>query len=436
MIAKTKASILVRQLINKKQMLQPVSFYIGYRYSRSQSHSGFVSFITFFSIAGIVLGVAALITVVSVMNGFEGQLKQRILGLVPHVVMENSQGQINEVERILQTVSDDERVIGASPYLQSESFIQAPGKLQGVLMQGIYPKYEQRFSLVADNMVVGNLDDLYPGQYNIIIGMKLARNLDVQLGDKLRIALPNKTIFTPMGRIPVQRQFTLVGVFQLGSQMDEHMVLVHGEDAARLMRKPRDYVDNIRLYLHDAFDADDVVSTLRAQLAVQGEGMQTMQFQTWSQSQGNLFAAVKLEKNMMWLMLMLIIAVAAFNIVSALVMVVIDKQGEIGILQTLGMKRQQILHIFISQGMVNGVLGTLIGAVLGVLVTLNINSILSLFSVNILGSGFVMQVLPVELRAEQVAVIVVMAILMSLLATLYPAYRASKTQPAEVLRNE
>ncbi|NMP16463.1 lipoprotein-releasing ABC transporter permease subunit [Thalassotalea sp. Y01] len=411
-------------------MFQPVSLFIGYRYSRSQSRSGFVSFITFFSIAGILLGVASLITVVSVMNGFEGQLKQRILGLVPHVVINKQQQAFTNVDLLISQYSKDPRVKGATPYLESEAFIQAPGKLQGVLVQGVYPEFEKQHALVAQKMQVGNLDTLQSGQYNLIVGMALARKLGVKIGDKLRIALPNKTIFTPMGRVPVQRTFTLSGVFQVSSQVDEHMVLIHAQDAARMMRKPKDYVDNIRLYLYDAFDADAV----KASLVNNANGK--FDITTWNASQGNLFAAVQIEKNMMWLMLSLIVAVAAFNIVSALVMVVIDKQGEIGILQTLGMKRHQILHIFITQGMVNGLWGTILGAIAGVLLTLNINSILSFFGVNILGSGFVAQTLPIDLKAEQVVVIIASAILMSLTATLYPAYRASKTQPAEVLRNE
>ncbi|MDN3652618.1 ABC transporter permease [Thalassotalea ponticola] len=430
-------------------MFQPVSLFIGYRYSRSQNRSGFVSFITFFSIAGILLGVASLITVVSVMNGFEGQLKQRILGLVPHVVISPKNGAFDDVDQFIASFSDDPRVKGATPYVQSEAFIQSPGHLQGVLVQGISPRYESQYALVAQKMQIGQLTDLQAQQYRIIMGTTLARKLGVQIGEKVRIALPNKTIFTPMGRVPVQRNFTLSGVFQVGSEADQHMVFIHHQDAARLMRQPKNHIDNVRLYLHDAFDAKAVSSELAqrinqksAQQSAQQNGQQGQQTEqpfdisTWNASQGSLFAAVQLEKNMMWLMLGLIVAVAAFNIVSALVMVVIDKQGEIGILQTLGMKRQQILQIFITQGMVNGLWGTLLGAVVGVLLTLNINSILSFFGVNLLGQGGFAQTLPIELQIEQVALIVALAIAMSLIATLYPAYRASKTQPAEVLRNE
>lgn len=411
-------------------MFQPVSLFIGLRYSRSQNRSGFVSFITFFSIAGILLGVTALITVVSVMNGFEGQLKERILGLVPHAVV-SSEKPISDWRQISQTLQAQEHINKATPYVESESLVQSASQLSGVLMQGVFPEYELPDSIIEKNMQFGSMTELVAGKYNIVMGASLARQLDVRIGDKVRLLLPTKTIFTPMGRVPVQRTFTLAGIFYLGSQVDNQMVLINGQDAARLLRRSEDGVNNIRLYLNDAFTAKQVVSQLQSQPA-----MQEFQFSTWDKTQGNLFAAVKVEKNMMWLMLSLIIAVAAFNIVSALVMVVIDKQGEIGILQTLGMSPDGVLKIFMTQGMVNGIWGTLLGSIAGVLVTLNLNSILSLFGVNILGSGFVMQQLPVELRFEQVLVILVSALLMSFLATLYPAYRASKTQPAEVLRNE
>lgn len=411
-------------------MFQPVSLFIGLRYSRSQNRSGFVSFITFFSIAGILLGVTALITVVSVMNGFEGQLKERILGLVPHAVISSEQP-IENWRQVAQSLQADPRISKATPYVESESLVQSANQLSGVLMQGIFPEYEMSDSIIEKNMQFGSLSALVPGEYKMVMGASLARELGVVTGDKVRLLLPTKTIFTPMGRVPVQRTFTVAGIFYLGSQVDNQMVLIHGRDAARLLRRGGDGVNNIRLYLNDAFNAKDVVEQLKSQSLTEN-----FHFSTWDKTQGNLFAAVKVEKNMMWLMLSLIVAVAAFNIVSALVMVVIDKQGEIGILQTLGLSPSGVLKIFMTQGMVNGIWGTILGSIAGVLVTLNLNSILSLFGVNILGSGFIMQKLPVELRFEQVFVILGSALLMSFLATLYPAYRASKTQPAEVLRNE
>ncbi|WP_068547109.1 lipoprotein-releasing ABC transporter permease subunit [Thalassotalea crassostreae] len=412
-------------------MFQPISLFIGYRYSRSQSNSGFVSFITFFSIAGILLGVAALITVVSVMNGFEGQLKQRILGLVPHMVIESKQQNLENWQSLQQQLFEFEQVNGATPFLENEAFIQSSNNLQGVLVQGVYPEQEKSHSIVADKMQTGTIESLQSGQYNVVMGVGLARKLGLQIGEKVRIALPNKTIFTPMGRVPVQRTFTLSGVFFVGSQVDDHMVMIHAQDAARLLRKPKENVDKLRVYLDDAFAAKPLFEQLS-----QDPRFSNFNITTWDKSQGNLFAAVNIEKNMMWLMLSLIVAVAAFNIVSALVMVVIDKQGEIGILQTLGLKPKNVLQIFITQGMINGLWGVSLGAIIGVIFTLNINTVLSAFGVNILGSGFVMQTLPVDLQFSQVLTIIVSALVMSFTATLYPAYRAAKTQPAEVLRNE
>lgn len=412
-------------------MFQPVSLFIGLRYSRSQKRSGFVSFITFFSIVGILLGVASLITVVSVMNGFEGQLKQRILGLVPHVVIGSEQQQINNWPELLAQLKHIEHVDSATPYIESDALVQSATQLHGVLMQGVYPEFEQDFSTIAQNMLSGNFDDLVAGKYQMIMGVKLARQMGIRIGSKVRLVLPTKTIFTPMGRVPVQRTFTLAGVFDIGSQVDDQMIIIHGQDAAKLLRRKGDGIDKIRLYLDDAFNAETVAKSLSLDKRFSGFVMNT-----WNTSQGSLFQAVQIEKNMMWLMLSLIVAVAAFNIVSALVMVVMDKQGEIGILQTLGMNPFGILKIFITQGMVNGLWGTFLGALVGILFTLNINSLLSLFGVNILGSGFVMQTLPIDLQVSQVFIIIGSALVMSFSATLYPAYRASKTQPAEVLRNE
>ncbi|WP_441002292.1 lipoprotein-releasing ABC transporter permease subunit [Pseudocolwellia agarivorans] len=418
-------------------MFLPASFFIGLRYSRSQRNSGFVSFITFFSIAGIVLGVASLITVVSVMNGFEGELKKRILGIVPHIVVDlkstnesssSSHRTFNTWQEARQELLTYPHVKHVTPLLQSESLIQSSKALQGVLIVGILPEYEEH-NIVHSNMVSGNLESLNNIPYSVVIGKALAYKLNVSIGDTVRIVLPNKTIFTPMGRIPVQRTFTVSGVFNVGSEVDGSVVYVHSKYGAKLLKQKGDGVSHLRLYLDDAFNAD-LLSDLISQ------DLPNLDITTWNESQGALFSAVKMEKNMMWLMLSLIIAVAAFNIVSALVMVVIDKQGEIGILQTLGMNRKNILNIFIVQGVSNGLWGVIIGSVLGILITLNLNSILSLIGVSVLGSAFAGQNLPIDLNVNQVFIIISSALFTSFLATLYPAYQASKTLPAEVLRNE
>jgi lipoprotein-releasing system permease protein len=416
-------------------MFQPVSIFIGLRYSRSRQRSGFISFITFFSIVGIVLGVASLITVVSVMNGLEGEQKRRVLGIVPHIVVEtsvknsvqnNQENAFPDWQKLREQLLVHPKIKHVTPLLESEALIQAnSGALRGVLIQGIMPEFEQH-NVVNNNMIAGSLDSLSQQRFAVVMGRSLARQLKVYVGDKVRLTLPNKTVFTPMGRIPVQRTFTLTGIFSIGSEVDETVVYIHSRDGAKLHRQKGDGVEKLRLYLDDAFSAEQVVKVLRTEF-------KGYTYTTWNDSQGALFSAVRMEKNMMWLMLSLIIAVAAFNIVSALVMVVIEKQGEISILQTLGLDRVGVVKIFITQGLINGFWGVSIGSIIGSLITLNLNSIFSALGISLLGAG---QSLPVELSADNVLSIIFSALAMSFFATLYPAYQASLTQPAEVLRNE
>jgi len=431
-------------------MFQPVSLFIGLRYSRSKSRTGFISFITFFSTVGILLGVASLITVVSVMNGFEGELKKRILGIVPHVIVSqelssstplknvqrltNNQARFKAWSTLREQLLRQPHIMQVTPFLSSEALIQSSQNLQGVLLQGIVPEFEQA-NIINQSMVSGTLSSLSEQAYAIVIGRSLANKLKVTLQDTVRLVLPNQTIFTPMGRIPVQRKFVVSGIFDVGSQVDDAMVYVHSKYGAKLLRRKGDGIDQLRLYLDDAFNAEQVVEQLKS-VTFSESPLEKLTLTTWNESQGALFSAVNMEKKMMWLMLSLIVAVAAFNIVSALVMVVIEKQGEIGILQTLGLSRVGIVKIFITQGMVNGLWGVTLGSVIGVLLTLNLNEILATLGINILGGGYAVQALPVQLEANNVFVIVFSALMMSFIATLYPAFQASKTQPAEVLRNE
>lgn len=406
-------------------MFQPVSVYIGLKYSRSSQGKGFVSFITFFSIIGIVLGVASLITVVSVMDGLEQEQKRRVLGLVPHILMSTEQKHINNWRDLQRDIITLPEVIQVTPFQESEALIQSKTALQGVLVHGIMPEFEQH-NIINSAMEYGQLSHLDTQPFSLVLGQALARKLNVSLGDAVRLTLPNKTIFTPMGRVPVHRTFTVVGVFNVGSQVDEAMVFIEIKDGAKLHRNKGDGVNQLRLYLDDAFKAEHIISQLSLKYP-------NFKFVSWQESQGALFAAVSMEKNMMWLMLSLIIAVAAFNIVSALVMVVIDKQGEISILQTLGLDRSGIVKIFITQGLTNGIFGVILGVTLGVILTLNLNTLFDLLGVNLLGAG---QELPVAINPMDIVIIVTSALVMSFLATLYPAYRAAQTQPAEVLRNE
>jgi len=422
-------------------MFQPISIFIGLRYSRSKSHTGFVSFITFFSTVGILLGVAALITVVSVMNGFEGELKKRILGIVPHVIVSDFSAIDTSAEKkrpwqnLREELLTKPHVLRVTPFLESEALIQSAKGLQGVLVQGIMPKFEQK-NIVSTHMVSGSMEMLSTQSYSLVLGQSLANKLQVGLGDEVRLVLPNKSVFTPMGRIPVQRVFTVAGIFHIGSQVDDAMVYVDSRYGAKLLRRTGDGIDKLRLYLDDAFNAKTVVKNLEQeqQNKQHSKTLDSINFSTWDESQGALFSAVKMEKNMMWLMLSLIVAVAAFNIVSALVMVVVEKQAEIGILQTLGLARMEVIKIFITQGMVNGLWGVSLGGLLGVILALNLNSILLVVGANLFGLG--MQDLPIKLEWFDVLTIILSALAMSFLATLYPAYQASTTQPAQVLRNE
>jgi lipoprotein-releasing system permease protein len=424
-------------------MFQPVSLFIGLRYSRSKNRTGFISFITFFSTVGILLGVASLITVVSVMNGFEGELKKRILGIVPHVIVtqedeinkhNNQVSSFKEWPALRTQLLQQKHIQGVTPFLSSEALIQSSVNLQGVLLQGIIPELEEN-NIINSHMLSGSLLSLSERTYSIVIGRSLADKLKVSMQDTVRLVLPNKTIFTPMGRVPVQRNFIVSGIFDVGSQVDDSMVYVHSKYGAKLLRRKGDGIDQLRLYLDDAFNAEQVVKALSAENKM-AFPTKTLAFTTWNDSQGALFSAVNMEKKMMWLMLSLIVAVAAFNIVSALVMVVVEKQGEIGILQTLGLSRTGIVKIFITQGMVNGLWGVTLGSILGVIIAFNLNEILAAFGLNILGAGYAAQSLPVQLEVNNVVVIVLSALAMSFVATLYPAFQASKTQPAEVLRNE
>jgi len=419
-------------------MFQPVSLFIGLRYSRSKNRAGFISFITFFSTVGILLGVASLITVVSVMNGLEGELKKRILGIVPHVIVtqEHKVGakSFKKWPELRTQLLQQKHVQQVSPFLSSEALVQSQSNLQGVLLQGIIPDFEKG-NIINSHMVSGSLVSLSEQAYSIVIGRSLANKLKVSMDDTLRIVLPNKTVFTPMGRVPVQRNFVISGIFDVGSQVDDSMVYVHSKYGAKLLRRKGDGIDQLRLYLDDAFNAQAVADSLSVASNINFP-MKTLTFTIWSDTQGALFSAVNMEKKMMWLMLSLIVAVAAFNIVSALVMVVVAKQGEIGILQTLGLSNTGIVKIFITQGMVNGLWGVTLGSIFGVLIALNLNEILTAFGLNILGGGYAEQLLPVQLEVRNVLVIVCSALAMSFVATLYPAFQASKTQPAEVLRNE
>lgn len=400
-------------------MYHPLSAYIAMRYTRSGKQNSFVSFINRFSVAGIALGLAALIIVVSVMNGFEGQLKQRILGIVPHIVVED----VSPKDLVLP---DNDNVLAVSAYRENEGVAQSRTGLRGVQIQGVTPKDMQSLSIVAQNMAAGNFEQLAQGEFSVILGRALAMQLEVRPGDTLRLMAGGASVYTPFGRMPSQRLVTIAGVFSLGSQLDDKVIYMHEADLARLMRQRKNAVPSSRIFLDDAFE----YAPLNDALTANGFNVDN-----WRSRQGPLFDAVKMEKNMMFLMLLLIIAVAAFNIVSALVMVVTEKQGDIAILQTQGMSARAIMAVFVFNGMFNGLKGTLIGLAIGILVTLQLNNILDLIGVSLALSADG-QGVPIDMRWGQVAFVALLAFALCVLASLYPAYRALRVQPAQVLQNE
>ena len=408
-------------------MFYPLSVFIGLRYTKSKRNNQFVSFVSLFSTGGIILGVLALITVLSVMNGFEAELKQRILGAIPQAKLTNQNSTITNWQQRIDQLPDDPLIIDVEPMVNAEAILQSKIGLQGVKIEGIYPeKYASE--TVKSNIVVGSLDKLVPSEYNIIIGDQLARMLGVKIGDKVRITSTRGVRYTPLGQVPSQRNFTVAGLFDVGSDVDKYLVLMHAEDAARLIRIKTDQVTDLRFYFTEPFAVESWTPP-----ALQKDEM----IVDWRSTHGELFAAVKMEKNMIWLLLCLIIAVAAFNILSSSVMVVTDKSAEVAILKTLGINANTINLIFIIQGAFSGIVGALIGTGLGLLLSTYINEIMSFLGLHLLAnaSGGT-RLLPVVHEPVQIVSIMLGAMFLSLLATLYPAYRAGKVSPVEALRYE
>ena len=408
-------------------MFYPLSVFIGLRYTKSKRNNQFVSFVSLFSTGGIIVGVLALITVLSVMNGFESELKQRILGAIPHAKLSNQQQIIEDWQQRIDSLPQDPLVISIEPMIDAEGIIQSTSNLQGVQIEGIFPeKYGSE--TVKNSIYLGNLETLQAGQYKVIIGHQLASQLKVGVGDKIKIISTRGVRYTPLGQVPNQRNFTISALFDVGSDVDQYLVLMHVKDAARLIRIPPDSVTDLRFYFTEPFAVEEW------QVPEYKEGESIVD---WRSTHGELFAAVKMEKNMIWLLLCLIISVAAFNILSSSVMVVTDKGAEIAILKTLGIQATTINLIFIIQGAFSGIFGALIGTGLGLLLSSYINEVMAFLGLHLLSdaSGGT-RLLPVVYEPTQIALIMFGAMFLSLLATLYPAYRAGRVSPVEALRYE
>lgn len=402
-------------------MFHPVSVFIGLRYLRGRSGDRFSRFISYMSTAGITIGVLSLVTVLSVMNGFEGQLKDRILGVLPQAVISSESDQIIPSDDDRNYVASLPHVTQVTPVVRGEAIIQSAKGLNAGMLVGIDP---DEYDPIAYELISGNIRQLAAGEYGIFLGSKLARELNVRYGDTVRIMVTNASQYTPLGRIPSQRNFKVVGVFNTGSDVDGQLMVANIQDTARLMKLKKGNITGWRLFFDDPFQVTEL-----AKLPLKNE----MTWSDWRDQRGELFQAVKMEKNMMGLMLGLIVAIAAFNIISALIMVVMEKQAEVAILKTQGMTSNQVLSIFMVQGASSGVIGSIVGGALGALFASNINVILSTFGLSLFTVG---GSLPAEVEPLQVCVVIILAILLSLLATVFPSYRAAVVQPAEALRYE
>jgi len=415
-------------------MFRPLEVYIGLRYTRAKRRNHFISFISLTSMLGIALGVTALITVLSVMNGFEKELRERILGMAAHGTITGIEGRLTDWRHVAELAARHPRVLGAAPYVQFEGMFTRSTQVSPAQIRGILPDEEPKVSEVGSKMIMGSLADLRAGEFNIVMGVDLARGLGLRLGDKVTLVTPQANI-TPAGILPRLKRFTLVGVFRVGMyEYDSALALVHQDDAAKLLRM-QGAVTGVRLRLDDMFVAPQVTRQLVQ--ALPGGYMVS----DWTRQHANFFRAVRMEKTVMFVILLLIVAVAAFNIVSTLVMLVTDKESDIAILRTLGTTPRSIMAIFIIQGMVIGLVGTAMGMVGGVSLALNVETIVPaierVFDVHFLDAEvYYITELPSDMHWADVIRISVVAFLLSLGATIYPAWRAARVHPAQALRYE
>lgn len=412
-------------------MFRPLALFIGLRYTKAEHKNGFISFISLISIIALTLGVAVLITVLSVMNGFDRELKTRILGTVsqasvlsPEIISDwKSLG-----EKIQQ---NDKNVEAVAPFIQLQGMITAYGQVSGVVVSGIEPEYEKKVSIINEHMLAGDIDNLKEGEFGIVLGKSMVDNMNLRLGDKVTLVLPEASP-SPAGVIPRFKRFTLVGIFNISPELDSLTGYVAMRDAGVLLRLPEG-AQGIRLKLNDIFYAPIAADK------AQSINPDRLISDNWKQTHGNLFSAIQMEKTMMALLLSLIILVAAFNIVSSLIMLVTDKKADIAILKTFGASPKLITQVFVVQGMIIGVVGTVLGTILGVTFSLTVSDLLNWVN-NTLGLGlfnaYFVDYLPSQVKVLDVLLVVSISFLLSFLMTIYPALRASKVQPAQALRYE
>jgi lipoprotein-releasing system permease protein len=407
---------------------------VGLRYTRAERRNHFISFISLTSMLGIALGVAALIVVLSVMNGFQKEVRARILGVVSHVQITGADNRLADWQVVAREAAAHPQVAAAAPFVNAQGMLLFGASVRGAVVRGIVPQLEEKVADIGLHMMAGKLESLVPGEFGIVLGSELARALGARAGDKVTLIAPQGLV-TPAGILPRLKQFTVVGIFEVGMfEYDSGLALIHLEDAQKLYGMG-DNASGVRLKLYDLFQSRevtrDLVTRLRGDLYVSD----------WTRSHANYFRAVQIEKTMMFIILLLIVAVAAFNIVSTLVMAVTDKQPDIAILRTLGASPGGIMKIFIVQGALIGVIGTLIGVAGGIALALNIDVVVPflerLLNVQFLSREvYYITDLPSDLQMSDVVTIALVSLALSLLATLYPSWRGARVNPAEALRYE
>lgn len=414
--------------------LLPYELLVGLRYTRAERRNHFISFISLTSMVGMALGVAALIVVLSVMNGFQKELRTRILGVASHIQITGFERGFSGWEAVARAAGAHPDVLAAAPYANAQALLSQGENVQGAMVRGILPELEDGVADISRHMRQGSLSALVPGAFRVILGAELARSLGVRVGDRVVLIAPQGQV-TPAGILPRVKQFTVAGIFQVDMyEYDAGLALTHLADAQKLYRM-EDQVSGVRLKLRDLYEAPrvarEVARGLRGDLLVQD----------WTQGHANFFRAVQIEKNVMFIILTLIVAVASFNIVSTLVMAVTDKRADIAILRTLGASPRSIMAIFMVQGALIGVIGTLAGLLMGVLLALNVGTVVPAIE-HALGIQFLradvyyITELPSDMHWSDVLSIAATSLVLSLLATLYPSYRAARVQPAQALRYE
>ncbi|KRG68821.1 lipoprotein-releasing ABC transporter permease subunit [Pseudoxanthomonas dokdonensis] len=415
-------------------MFKPIPVAIGLRYLRAKRRNGFISFISLASILGIALGVTVLITTLSVMSGFQREIRDRLLSMQAHATVAGVGAPMPDWPHAVEVAMQDPRVAGAAPYVDVQAMLSGNGDPQGAMVRGVLPADEPHVSVLADKMEKGRLDSLKPGSFNILLGAELAAWLRVDVGDTVLVTT-TALQHTAVGSSPRIKRFHVSGIFAVGhNEIDRNLAIADIKDLQRVLRMG-DGVTGVRLKLHDMDQSWNVARDLA--LKLQGP----YRISDWTTDNANLYQSLKMEKTVMGVLLSLIIAMGAFNLVSSQVMLVTDKQADIAILRTLGLSPRGVMQVFMVQGSLIGIMGTVMGVIGGILLTVNLESILelieSVFNVTLLPSDvYYITGLPYDLRTSDVVTIACIALTMSFLATLYPAWRAARTQPAEALRYE